>query len=50
MNSNLGYAVINLHNIARTVEEQYGQCEVSKAIRDSADKLSDLIAKNHEAL
>lgn len=43
MNSTLGYAVLNLHNIARTVEERFGQCEVSKTLRECADQLNDLI-------
>lgn len=50
MDANLGYAVLNLHNIARTVEERYGQCEVSKTLRECADKLNELITKQDEVL
>ena len=38
--------VIKLHEIARKVEEEIGVGQLSRAIREAADKLSDLI-KGH---
>ena len=41
MDFELEYAVIRLHDIARLVEETLGQGELSKDIRECADRLSE---------
>ncbi len=42
-NIELAGAVTTLHNIARLVENQLGVGDISKAIRKSADELSDIV-------
>jgi hypothetical protein len=42
MNFDLEYLVIQLHSIAREVEQRIGFGELSKDIRKCADRLSDL--------
>lgn len=39
----LDQAVIDLHNVARTVEQQIGQGQLSEDIRNCADRLSSLL-------
>lgn len=34
--------VIKLHDIARLIEEDFGDCDLSQNLRKSADLLSDL--------
>ena len=41
--SQLPDAVIQLHNIARTIENAIGQGQLSEDIRNCADRLHDLI-------
>ena len=41
--TNLGQAVIDLHNIARTIEQEFGTCKLSIECRRLADRLSDNI-------
>jgi hypothetical protein len=40
-------AVIKLHDLARIIERELGSGKISKDIRDSADRLSEVI---HEVL
>ena len=42
MDFDIEYLVIQLHDIARKVEQQVGGGELSKNIRQCADRLSDL--------
>jgi hypothetical protein len=42
MNFDIEYLVIQLHDIAREVEQQVGVGELSQDIRACADRLSDL--------
>ena len=35
--------IIQLHDIARAVEQELGICELSKNIRKAANRLSDLL-------
>lgn len=42
MDFDIEYLVIQLHDIARTVEQKIGFGELSKDIRKCADRLSDL--------
>ena len=42
MDFNIEYLVIQLHDIAREVEQKIGFGELSKNIRQCADRLSDL--------
>ena len=41
--SQLPDAVIQLHNIARTIENAIGQGQLSEDVRNCADRLHDLI-------
>jgi hypothetical protein len=41
--TNLDQAVIDLHNIARTIEQEFGTCKLSVECRRVADRLSDSI-------
>jgi hypothetical protein len=41
--TNLDQAVIDLHNIARTIEQEFGICKLSVECRRIADRLSDNI-------
>ena len=41
--TNLSYAVVNLHYIAKTIEEQIGQGAPSEDIRKAADRLNELL-------
>jgi len=41
--TNLDQAVIDLHNIARTIEQEFGTCKLSVECRRLADRLSDSI-------
>jgi hypothetical protein len=41
MDFEIEYLVIRLHDIAREVEQKIGVSELSKDIRDCADRLSD---------
>jgi hypothetical protein len=41
MDFDIEYLVIRLHDIAREVEQKIGAGELSKDIRDCADRLSD---------
>ena len=41
--NNLDQAVINLHDIARTIEQEFGICKLSVECRRLADRLSDVI-------
>ena len=43
MNTNLDQAVIDLHNIARTIEQEIGTGKLSIECRRLADRLSDVI-------
>jgi len=43
MMTNLDQAVIDLHNIARTIEQEFGTCKLSVECRRLADQLSDSI-------
>lgn len=49
-NIELAGAVTTLHNIARLVENQLGVGDISKAIRKSADELSDIVKQQKERL
>jgi hypothetical protein len=40
--NNLDQVVIDQHNLARQVEEAFGQCKLSIEMRRIADTLSDL--------
>jgi hypothetical protein len=40
--TNLDQAVIDLHNIARTIEQEFGTCKLSVECRRIADTLSTL--------
>ena len=42
--TNLDQAVIDLHNIARTIEQEFGTCKLSVECRRIADTLSTLIS------
>ena len=42
MDFDIEYLVIRLHDIAREVEQKVGIGELSKDIRECADRLSDL--------
>jgi hypothetical protein len=42
MDFDLEYLIIRLHDIAREVEQRIGFGELSKEIRDCADRLSDV--------
>jgi hypothetical protein len=42
MDFDIEYLVMQLHDIAREVEQQVGRGELSKNIRQCADRLSDL--------
>ena len=39
--TNLDQAVIDLHNIARTIEQEFGICKLSVECRRLGDRLSD---------
>ncbi len=41
--TNLDQAVIDLHNIARTIEQEYDKCKLSIECRRLADQLSQAI-------
>jgi hypothetical protein len=41
--TNLDQAVIDLHNIARTIEQEFGTCKLSVECRRLGDRLSDNI-------
>ncbi len=41
--TNLDQAVIDLHNIARTIEQEFGICKLSVECCRLADRLSDSI-------
>ena len=41
--TNLDQAVVDLHNIARTIEQELGTCKLSVECRRLADRLSDSI-------
>jgi len=41
--TNLNQAVVDLHNIARTIEQEFGICKLSVECRRIADRLSDSI-------
>ena len=41
--TNLDQAVTDLHNIARTIEQEFGICKLSVECRRLADRLSDSI-------
>ena len=41
--TNLDQAVIDLHNIARTIEQEFGTCKLSIECRRLADRLSEAI-------
>jgi hypothetical protein len=41
--TNLDQAVIDLHNIARTIEQEFGICKLSVECRRLGDRLSDNI-------
>ena len=41
--TNLDQAVIDLHNIARTIEQKFGICKLSVECRRLADRLSEVI-------
>ena len=41
--TNLDQAVIDLHNIARTIEQEFGTCKLSVECRRLADRLSEVI-------
>jgi len=41
--TNLDQAVIDLHNIARTIEQEFGICKLSVECRRLGDRLSDSI-------
>ena len=43
MMTNLDQAVIDLHNIARTIEQKFGTCKLSVECRRLADRLSEAI-------
>ena len=43
MMTNLDQAVVDLHNIARTIEQEFGTCKLSVECRRLADRLSDSI-------
>ena len=50
MDFELEYAVIRLHDIARLIEETIGAGELSKDIRNCADRLSELSKTSNEIL
>ena len=39
----LNQTVVDLHNIARTIEQEFGTCKLSVECRRLADRLSDSI-------
>ena len=41
--TNLDQAVIDLHNVARTIEQEFGICKLSVECRRLGDRLSDNI-------
>ena len=41
--TNLDQAVVDLHDIARTIEQEFGICKLSVECRRLADRLSDVI-------
>ena len=41
--TNLDQAVIDLHNVTRTIEQEFGICKLSVECRRLADRLSDNI-------
>ena len=41
--NNLDQAVIDLHNIARTIEQEFGTCKLSVECSRLGDRLSDSI-------
>jgi hypothetical protein len=41
--TNLDQAVIDLHSIARTIEQEFGICKLSVECRRLADRLSEAI-------
>ena len=41
--NNLDQAVVDLHNIARTIEQEFGTCKLSVECRRLGDRLSDHI-------
>ena len=41
--SDLGSKVLQLHEIARAVEKNFGICELSKDIRAAADRLHEML-------
>ena len=41
--TNLDQAVIDLHTIARTIEQEFGTCKLSIECRRLADRLSEAI-------
>ena len=41
--TNLDQAVIDLHNVARTIEQEFGICKLSIECRRLGDRLSDNI-------
>ena len=43
MMTNLDQAVIDLHTIARTIEQEFGTCKLSVECRRLADRLSEAI-------
>lgn len=43
----LNEAVIQLHNVARTVEQEIGRGQLSDDIRDCADRLHKLITYDY---
>lgn len=45
MNKTLEDRIIDLHDVARQVEQEIGQGQLSEDIRDVADRLSDLLKK-----
>jgi hypothetical protein len=50
MDFEIEYAVIRLHDIARTIEQKIGTDELSQEIRRCADKLHELIKVSNEVL
>lgn len=43
--NNLEQTVIDIHNIARTVEQRIGKGQLSEDLRNCADRLAELIKK-----
>ena len=50
IDTKLATAIVELHNIARLIEQELGQCVLSEVIRKCADRLHGRVSKEYQLI